>query len=78
MWLAEYRENKAAKNTHKLDKLNIETRALHYFKNIRLKDITPALYQTFINYLMMIKDIANKPLISYTGQCTCPSSELLD
>lgn len=50
-WIKEYKEGKVRKNTLSSLKNSIDNHIKVYFKNIKLKNVTPALYQEFINYL---------------------------
>lgn len=50
-WLEVYKKGKVAKNTFNIHKRNVENKILPYFKEIKLKDITPMRYQKFINTL---------------------------
>lgn len=48
-WVETYRRGKIRKNTLEIDLNNINTHILPYFKNIMLREITPTLYQEFLN-----------------------------
>ncbi|MDC3414308.1 tyrosine-type recombinase/integrase [Terrihalobacillus insolitus] len=50
-WLREYKEGKIRKNSFLSLKNSIDNHIKTYFKNIELQNLTPALYQEFINHL---------------------------
>lgn len=50
-WMKEYKEGNVRKNTYKTLKNSIDNHIKPYFKNIDLKELTPGLYQKFLNHL---------------------------
>ncbi|SEH77688.1 Site-specific recombinase XerD [Halobacillus karajensis] len=50
-WLNEYKKNSVRKNTYELHRRNIENHIIPYFKEIKLKDVKPVMYQKFLNHL---------------------------
>lgn len=50
-WLKEYKKGTVAKNTYELHERNVKNHIIPYFKNIRLNDLKPIMYQKFINHL---------------------------
>lgn len=50
-WLKEYKEGTIRKNTLILHQNNIDNHIVPYFKQIRIKDIKPIMYQKFLNSL---------------------------
>ncbi|MEV9651222.1 site-specific integrase [Bacillus aerius] len=50
-WLHEYKKDTVRKNTYELHERNIMNHILPYFKNIKITDIKPIMYQKFLNYL---------------------------
>ncbi|WP_191561659.1 site-specific integrase [Metabacillus idriensis] len=50
-WLTEYKKGEVRKNTYILHERNIAKHILPYFKNIRLSDVKPIMYQKFLNHL---------------------------
>ena len=51
-WLKTFKKNKVRKNTYLLHERNIEKHIIPYFRDIKIKDIKPIMYQKFINYLI--------------------------
>jgi integrase len=50
-WLTEFKKGNVRKNTYQMHERNIEKHILPYFKNIRLVDVKPIMYQKFLNHL---------------------------
>ncbi|MBR0009547.1 MULTISPECIES: site-specific integrase [Bacillus] len=50
-WLHEYKKDTVRKNTYELHERNIKNHILPYFKNIKITDIKPIMYQKFLNFL---------------------------
>lgn len=50
-WLKEYKEGTVRKNTLSSLRNSVDNHIKPYFQNIELKDITPDLYQKFLNHL---------------------------
>ncbi|TGB04716.1 site-specific integrase [Halobacillus salinus] len=50
-WLFEYKKDVVRKNTFELHRRNIENHIIPYFKNIKLKNVKPVMYQKFLNHL---------------------------
>ncbi|MFJ7161024.1 N-terminal phage integrase SAM-like domain-containing protein [Bacillus safensis] len=50
-WLEVYKKGNVAKNTFNIHKRNVENKILPYFKEMKLKHISPIRYQKFINTL---------------------------
>lgn len=50
-WLYEYKKDVVRKNTFEIHRRNIENHIIPYFKNIKLKDVKPIMYQKFLNHL---------------------------
>lgn len=61
-WLSEYKRGKIAPNTYKSLNNSIKNHIKPYFKNIRLKNLTPSEYQKFLNYLWEEKKLARNTL----------------
>ncbi|GAB4943523.1 site-specific integrase [Weizmannia coagulans] len=51
-WLYEFKKDTIRKNTFNLHKQNIEKHILPYFKEIKLANVKPILYQKFLNQLI--------------------------
>ncbi|AIC98282.1 integrase [Bacillus subtilis subsp. subtilis str. OH 131.1] len=50
-WLNEYKKDTVRKNTYELHERNIKNHILPYFKNIKVTDVKPIMYQKFLNSL---------------------------
>lgn len=50
-WLIEYKKGTVRKNTFELHQQNIKNHIVPYFKQIKIKDVKPIMYQKFINQL---------------------------
>ncbi|MCM3396440.1 site-specific integrase [Oceanobacillus profundus] len=62
-WLDEYKVENVRKNTLWTLKGSIDNHINPYFKNIELKKVTPALYQSFLNYLYKDKKLARNTIL---------------
>jgi integrase len=51
VWLDEYKSGMVRKNTLAIQKRNVDGRIIPYFKELKLKSLTPILYQKFLNEL---------------------------
>lgn len=51
-WLIKYKKDKVAKNTFRIHERNIKNHITPYFQNMKIEDLTHALYQKFINHLI--------------------------
>ena len=51
IWLKEYVENNVAPNTYRLNKSMVDTHIAPYFKEMKLTQLTPLIYQKFINHM---------------------------
>ncbi|MEC1021740.1 site-specific integrase [Bacillus paralicheniformis] len=50
-WLQEYKKGTVRKNTYQLHERNIKNHILPYFKNAKVTDVKPIMYQKFLNHL---------------------------
>ena len=50
-WLQEYKKGTVRKNTYQLHERNIKNHILPYFKNVKVTDVKPIMYQKFLNHL---------------------------
>lgn len=50
-WLEEYKKGTIRDNTYELHERNIKNHIVPYFKNIKLLDVKPIMYQKFLNHL---------------------------
>lgn len=70
-WLNEYKKDTVRKNTFELHKRNIVNHIIPFFKNIKLRDIKPIMYQKFLNQLKVLH-LWNQ--ITYLSFCKLPIS----
>lgn len=50
-WLEQYQLNRVEENTYKLHENNLKNHIKPYFQSLKLGDLTPELYQKFMNHL---------------------------
>lgn len=62
-WIEEYKVENVRKNTLWTLKGSIDNHINPYFKNIELKEVTPSLYQSFLNYLYKDKKLARNTIL---------------
>ncbi|RHW33857.1 tyrosine-type recombinase/integrase [Oceanobacillus profundus] len=62
-WIEEYKVENVRKNTLWTLMGSIDNHINPYFKNIELKEVTPSLYQSFLNYLYKDKKLARNTIL---------------
>ncbi|WP_458352803.1 N-terminal phage integrase SAM-like domain-containing protein [Peribacillus frigoritolerans] len=53
-WLHEYKKGSVRKNTLDLHEVNIRNHLLPHFKDIRLSEVKPVMYQKFLNNIFSV------------------------
>jgi len=59
-WLIEYKKGSVRKNTYVQHERNITKQIIPYFKNIKLDQVKPVMYQKFINHLFEDKKYSRR------------------